>query len=254
MSRFGLPAEIFQTNDKLNFTINGIIRKKVQQSYIIGLDAVEEIIKKKIPNFELFLSLTDSQKIADMAKAMLPQFWIAVNKLLQRLNVIRQEPITLLRKNELDTKAAITKFAAFVIYTAYNSAIDSKLNNILPSTLRGGSRSASAVLKIKSKSKTRSASRATDFNPEFDPFAPDKSIDDAFGELSVLDELQTMLDNMMEMFLTKEDQDVDPVICEPLNRAVFGIDDAAKPDPPLHPNCRCILVPVQSKVSEFFAS
>jgi hypothetical protein len=168
---------------------------------------------------------------------MLPDFWIVINKLLQREETIRQQKITLTREKEFDIKAALTKFAANVVYVGYNSAVDSKLNNILPG-----------------RTQSRTASRATDFNPEFDPFAPDKSIDDAFGDLSVLDNLQTMIDNMQEMFLTKEDQDVDPAICEPLNRAVFGIDDGDKPDPPLHPNCRCILVPVEAKVSEFFSS
>jgi hypothetical protein len=257
MSRFGLPAEIFQNNEKLAFTLHGILRKKVQESYIIGLAAVEEIINKKIPNFELFLSITDVNYIADITRTeMIPQFWVAVNKLLQRENTIRQKKITLIEKNEFNVKAAITKFAAFVIYTAYNSAVDSKLNNILPGrtqsrTAATGINSIPFGMKIKGTiTKSKTASSFTDF----DPFAPDESIDDVFGDSLVLDALQEMIDNMMEMFLTKEDQDVDPAYCEPLNRAVFGIDDSDKPDPPLHPNCRCILVPVEKKVSEFFAS
>jgi len=240
MSRFGLPAEIFQNNDKLKFTIYGIHRKKVNDAYMVGLAAVEEIIRKKIPNFELFPSVTDIETIADLTSILIPKFWITVTDLLSRENQIRQQNITNEDKKQKDSKAALTRFSAFLIYTAYNKAVNSKLNNILPG------RTLSSV--------TSNATRAGSSFTDFDPFAPDQSIDDAFGSLSVLDDLQTMLDNMQEMFLTKEDQDVDPAICEPLNRAVFGIDDGDKPDPPLHPNCRCILVPVEAKVSEFFAS
>lgn len=235
MSRFGLPAETFQINDKLNFTLNGIIRKKVQQAYETGLNSVEEIIRKRIPTFELFMSGVDIDNIMNIAKSMLPEFWITMTKLLQRKREVKQQDITLKKKNEFDIDAAITKLASFIIYTSYNFAIDSKLKNIMP-----GQRQASSTL-------TRSAAITDDI------LTPD-DIDEAFGEISILDSLQEMLNNMQEMFLTKEDQDVDLKICEPLNRSVYGIDDANKPDPPLHPYCRCILVPVEKEVSSFFAS
>ena len=235
MIRFGLPAESFQTNAKLQYSIYGLIRKKVQQGYEIGLEAVESNIKKRIPTFELFMSGNDITQIQDLTTPMINSFWLSVTKILQRESRIRQQKITLEDKKSLNSDAAILKFSSFVVYSGYNTAIDRKPNNILPLPLHTGQGE-------------RAASTFTDFNPLTD------TVDEAFGELSILDNLQTVLDNMQEMFLTKEDQDVDPAMCEPLNRAVFGIDDADKPEPPLHPNCRCILVPVEAKVSEFFAS
>jgi len=230
MIRFGLPAESFQVNEKIQFSIYGIIRKKVQESYIVGLQAVEDLIKKRIPVFELFLSVTDIQTIKDITKSMVDQFWIASSKILQRENEIRQQKITLEDKQKLNKDAAIVKLSSFIIYASYNKAVDQKPNNILPANTN-----------------TRSASIFTDFDPLTN------TVDEGFGDLSILDDLQTLLDEMMEMFLTKEDQDVDPAYCEPLNRAVFPIDDPDKPDPPLHPHCRCILVPVKKEVSAFFA-
>jgi hypothetical protein len=240
MIRFGLPAESFQINNKLQFSIYGIIRKYTQDSYLVGLTAVENLIKKRIPAFELFMSGTDIQTIKDLSKEMIDSFWITVTKLLQRENQIRQQKITLETKKGFDKLAAIVKISSFVIYSGYNAAIDSKLKNILPSPPTA----------TRAGSTTRTGSSFTDF----DPLTDSSTIDEPFGELSILDNLQELLDEMMEMFLTKEDQDVDPAICEPLNRAVFKIDEPDKPDPPMHPHCRCILVPVQKEVSAFLAS
>jgi hypothetical protein len=234
MIRFGLPAESFQLNEKIQFSIYGIIRKKVQEAYIIGLDAVEELIKKRIPTFELFMSVNDIQTIKDITATAVQSFWVSTTKLLDRENQRRQKKITNEDKKSFDKEAAIKTYSAFVIYLSYNNAIDSKLTNILPLPKKGGEGE-------------RSASIFTDFDPLTN------TVDEGFGELSILDNLQELLDEMMEMFLTKEDQDVDPAYCEPLNRAVFPIDDPDKPDPPLHPNCRCILVPVKKEVSAFFA-
>jgi hypothetical protein len=46
------------------------------------------------------------------------------------------------------------------------------------------------------------------------------------------------------IFLTQEDQKVDPKICEPLNRTEYDANDPDIPEPPLHVHCRCRLVPI----------
>ena len=46
------------------------------------------------------------------------------------------------------------------------------------------------------------------------------------------------------MFLTQEDDRVDPEICAPLNRTEYDMSDPDIPTPPLHRHCRCILVPI----------
>jgi len=46
------------------------------------------------------------------------------------------------------------------------------------------------------------------------------------------------------MFLTQEDAQVDPEICEPLNRTIYDMNDLDIPTPPLHRHCRCRLIPL----------
>lgn len=139
MSRFGLPAETFQINTKLQFSIYGIIRKKVQDGYLIGLESVGELIQKRIDNFELFISVNDTNLIAEKSKEMINQFWVTITNLLNRERQVRQQNITLSTKEKFNPDAALIKFASFVIYSGYNTAIDSKLKNILPGQRQGSS-------------------------------------------------------------------------------------------------------------------
>ena len=46
------------------------------------------------------------------------------------------------------------------------------------------------------------------------------------------------------LFLTREDADVDPIICAPLNRTVYDMWDPDIPQLPLYRHCRCKLIPL----------
>ena len=46
------------------------------------------------------------------------------------------------------------------------------------------------------------------------------------------------------LFLTREDADVDPIMCAPLNRTAYDMNDPDIPELPLHRHCRCRLIPL----------
>ena len=62
-------------------------------------------------------------------------------------------------------------------------------------------------------------------------------------ELEQLDPFNLPLEGQV-MFLTQEDANVDPEICEPENRQIYDVNDPLLPVPPLHRHCRCRLIPI----------
>ena len=65
---------------------------------------------------------------------------------------------------------------------------------------------------------------------------------DEFEQARLLE--STTIISVRFLFLTKEDADVDPIICAPLNRTVYDMNDPDIPELPLHRHCRCKLIPL----------
>jgi len=84
MREFNVPIDFFKNSRALRFQIQSVIRKKVQDAYIIGIETVGDKIKRKVPSFELFLSVVDVETIKSISQEMYDQWWIMAEKLLIR--------------------------------------------------------------------------------------------------------------------------------------------------------------------------
>lgn len=222
MHEIDVPIDFFRNNQDIKNELNAIMRKKIQEGYLIGHNVVEAAIRKRVPNYQVFISETDIERIKNLTRFNIDQLWITFGKLLQRRNEFRLRNEVFEQKKPFDTEAAITGLAQVAVFSGYNDAIDSKLRNVqsLPNLSTRGK--ASALGDIFKKIGT--------------------SIKDAFADLFSIGEVQEL--EAREMFLTREDDKVDPKICEPFNRRIFDVNDPDKPLPPLHVHCRCTLVPV----------
>lgn len=219
MAEIDVPVDYFKNSKELNDELYAIVRKKIQQGYLIGHGIVEKAIIRRVPNYQVFISGTDIDRIAALTKFTMEQLWITFGKLLQRRNEFRLRNQVFEQKKPFDTEAAITGLAELAVFSGYNDAIGSKINNIKSLQPRG---------------------RASALGDVFKKIG--SSIKDAFSDLFAIGEVQEL--EMREMFLTKEDDKVDPKICEPYNRSIFNVNDPNKPTPPLHRFCRCTMVPV----------
>jgi hypothetical protein len=229
MIEFNVPIEFFKNSQALGFQVHSAIRKSVQDAYIIGIETVGNQVQRKVPSFELFLSVTDVETIRAISKEMFDKFWLTAERLLTRETATEEKDNVKIAKKAFDINSAIESLAAFIIFTGYNKAVTSKLQNVIANRQLGvgfsGAFSFSFSLRnIFKKIATK--------------------ISDVFGDLLGLERIEGL--QAQEMFLTKEDEKVDPKICEPFNRRTFDINDPDKPNPPLHRFCRCVLIPVVS--------
>jgi hypothetical protein len=228
MRQFDVPIEFFKNSKELNFQLYSIIRKSVQDSYLLGIETVGAQVKRRVKSFELFMSVTDIETIKSSSNEMIEQFWKTADRLLTRERATVEKNNVVTPKNPFDVEAAIEGYASLVVFTGYNIAVTSKLAQVTGPNV--GLTAAISVKGIFSKIAT--------------------SIADAFGDLLSLGSTQQL--EPQQMFLTREDAAVDQEICAPLNRQVFDVSDPEKPMPPLHRFCRCTLIPVLESESETF--
>ena len=229
MREFNVPIDFFKNSQAFRFQIYSIIRKKVQESYMIGIETVGDQIQKRVPSFELFLSVVDIEMIKSISQQMLDQFWIRTQKLLTRETATIEKENVKVEKKKFDIESAIERLSSLIVFTSYNKAVTSKLQNVI---------SASSQLGL-------GITGAFSITDIFKTVG--QKISDVFGSLLGLERIQDL--KAQEMFLTKEDEKVCP-ICEPFNRRTFEVDSPDKPNPQLHDWCRCVLVPIVSDEPE----
>jgi len=221
MREFNVPIDFFKNSRALRFQIQSVIRKKVQDAYIIGIETVGDKIQRRVPSFELFLSVVDVETIKSISQEMYDQWWITAEKLLIRETATIEKENVKVEKKAFDVESAIEGFSSLVVFNGYNKAVTSKLQNVIAASSQLGLTGAFSFSSLFSKLAT--------------------TISDVFGSLLGLERIEEL--KAQEIFLTKEDEKVDPVICEPFNRQVFEVNDPEKPNPPLHRHCRCVLIP-----------
>lgn len=158
----------------------------------------------------MFISQTDVRNIASLTDKLNDQFWKTTSRLVRREQeyILNNKTHQLEKKKSFDDEAAMIGLSAFFAYSAFNTAVTSKLGVVTQTPL---------VLSAQGVS--------LDIN----------------YDVTRLDELNLQ---GRVMFLTQEDAKVDPEICEPLNRTVYDINDPDIPNPPLHNHCRCRLIPI----------
>jgi len=215
-----LPIEIFK--QRHDAEVRTIIRKAVQDSYLHGTEVVNDAILAKAPDFQLFTSVTDITNIAAIAEQMTNQFWITTGKLVQREHEFVLEDDELVKKRSFDTKAAMIGIGAAAVIIAYNRSIQSKLPVAL----------ANAPLP-----------------PPPPPIStPSPSFDNAeFNiELDVPFEIRELGLTGRVRFTTKQDAEVDPKICAPLDGMEWDAGDPGIviPVDDTHKYCRCKLIPI----------
>jgi len=217
-----LPIESLQL--KYNTTIRNIIRKTVQDGYQAGSNLVTDQISNINSDFVPFISVTDVQNIQLVTDKVSNQFWKTSGRLHRRETEFIAAPDGLEPKPEFDTIAAMIGLASFATFSAFNNAVISKIQ-ILNNPIELGI--GTSVFQ----------------NSQFDFGSGQGSIFINAGEGNTI-ELKGQI-----MFLTKEDSKVDPEICEPLNRKIYGPDDFSDvPELPLHNHCRCRLIPLIQRV------
>ena len=230
--QFGMPVDFFKNNPDIRYQVQSHIRRKVQDSYLIGIDTVGTQLKRRVSAFELFISGTDINAIKSISNDMFDRYWKTTQYLLTRESATIEKDNVKLEKRKFDIESAYQRISSRVVYTGYNKAVSSKLANAFPTREQAeqqtGLTGAFSLKKV--------------FKGTFEKLK--SKISDAFGSLLGLERLQDL--KAQEMFLTKEDEKVDPVICEPLNRRIFEVDDPEKPELPMHDWCRCKLIPIVS--------
>jgi hypothetical protein len=169
---------------------------------------------------------------------MVNRYWTTTEKLLIRETATTEQDAIKLEKKAFDIESAYQRIASFTVYKGYNQAVRTKLETAIPAKgleteVATGLTAAFSLKKI--------------FKGGLEKLK--EKLSDVFGDKLGLNRLQEL--ELQEMFLTKEDEKVDPRICEPLNRRLFSVDDPDKPDLPMHDWCRCILVPIAGEEAHF---
>mgnify|MGYP003578192731 CR=1 FL=1 len=209
------PIETFR--QKYEQQVKTLIRKAIQEAYLTGTDIVAEKITDKNNEFVPFISVTDIQNIQQLTEKMSNQFWTTTEKLVRREQefILDNASKELIKKKSFDDEAAIIGLSALFAYSGFNAAVLSKMQNIIP------------------------LQQAIPIAQTIPP-----SIDLEVGfDIQQLDPFNLPLEGQV-MFLTQEDANVDPEICEPENRTIWDVNDPSLPVPPLHRHCRCRLIPL----------
>ena len=227
MAEIAVPIDYFRFNEQMNNELNSVVRRAVQDGYLLGHQAIEASLKKRVPNYQLFITETDIAQIKSITKFGMDQLWLIFGKLLSRNaageTVQKGDKVT--QKPAFKAEAQISALAELILFSGYNNSIGAKINNINGQRIRA-----------------RQSGKASGLGDIFRAIG--STIQDAFSDLFGINDVQEL--QAQEIFLTKEDDKVDPEICEPLARQVFDVNDTDKPIPPLHRFCRCVLVPVFS--------
>jgi hypothetical protein len=227
--------------------VKAIIRRAIQDAYVTGTQIVGDEINERV-QFDTFISSTDLGNIQRLTTKLNDDFWRTVSRLVQRENEFVVVDNELEQKKSFDADAAITGVSSDIAHQSFNESIVSKLQEAIH-YIHGGQfvaglfRGGAGIARI-----APAIGRAIPFQIPFGYTG--------FTEPPPLEELSTeefpiqqfTLDLMKLggriMFLTKEDEKVDPEICDPLNRTEYDVDDPDIPLPPLHRYCRCRLVPL----------
>jgi len=116
-----IPVDILK--QKHNQQIRDIIRKTVEESYLIGTDTVGNQVLAKDQDFQLFISATDLSNIQGLTDRLSNDFWNTAQRLQDREFTVTPEGE---KKKPFDATAALTGIAAAVAFSAFNNAIKSK--------------------------------------------------------------------------------------------------------------------------------
>src|SRR6185503_16485761 len=120
-----IPVDILK--QKHNQQIRDIIRKTVEESYLIGTDTVGNQVLTRDQDFQLFISATDLNNIQGLTDRLSNDFWNTAQRLQDREFTVTPEGE---KKKPFDAIAALTGIAAAVAFSAFNNAIKSKSTQI----------------------------------------------------------------------------------------------------------------------------
>jgi hypothetical protein len=214
---------------KLTADLRALIRKAVQESYLVGTETVGNTLTEKVPEFDLFISTSDVDNIAALGDRMTEQFWNTAAKLRQRDEELKLTAAgQLIPKPKFDQQAAMIGIAAAATFNAFNTAVRKKLPEVLATA-------------------KPTLVPAPPFPRGPGPPPPGASKPAVFEfNAEVPFEIRRLKLGGKVMFLTKRDAEVDKKICAPLDGKEWDADDPniITPWVDTHPHCRCQLIPV----------
>jgi hypothetical protein len=204
-----LPAESLRR--KHNTKTKALIRKLVQDSYLIGLEIINDFKKSDIP---IFISRTDVENISRITESMNDEFWNITSEIIQRDNdykINKKGEMEL--KPEFDTQARINALSTFIAFRSYNDSVKSKMN----------------IFNINNKQSAGARQPVEEFTLDIS---------------NVLESKVMYMTERDSIVCTPETNSWRP--CSPLDGKIFKFTDVIpeEEDPPIHKYCRCHLVPV----------
>ena len=134
----GSQSTIEELRQKYEQQVKNLIRKTIQDSYLVGTDIVTEAISEKDPSFISFISQTDIQNIQDLTEKQNEQFWKTSGRLHIRESEFVLKDNELEKKDMFDIEAAYIGVSAFMAYLAYNIAVESKMKSTLLTPVQSG--------------------------------------------------------------------------------------------------------------------
>jgi hypothetical protein len=130
----GSPIPIDILKQKYGQQIRDLIRKTVQDSYLVGTDTVGNEVLTKDQDFTLFISNTDLSNINQLTDRLSNDFWNTAQRLQDREAAVVAE--TGQPKSLFNAQAALTEIAAAVAFNAFNSAVKSKTTQVTSTPLQ----------------------------------------------------------------------------------------------------------------------
>ena len=127
----GSNSTIEELRQKYEQQVKNLIRKTIQDSYLVGTDIVTQAISEKDPSFISFISVTDIQNIQDLTEKQNEQFWKTSGRLHLRETEFVLKDNELEKKDMFDIEAAYVGVTSFMAYLAYNLAVESKMKSTL---------------------------------------------------------------------------------------------------------------------------